>query len=219
MLFARARLIRALAVFLNMRDKRTMSWLLLVIVLVALVAVACLSFRGKGANPESASIPNFTPNPQNDKVILVKGWNEVEIQKIIHDFIETYKNDGYSAYTIEPHKQSENLYRLTFSQDIHPLLFTFLVNYIAYPFDLDYKNRSIIVGGKTTLNAGFEGLDSSLVGKKAILYIPENDQDHDVVYMQTESGINLLMSFNSLKWRRVNDARLSNEVKNLIGGG
>ncbi len=196
-----------------------MSWLLIVIVLVALVAAACLSFRGRGASPESASVPNFTPNPQNDKVILVKGWNEVEIQKIIHDFIETYKNDGYPAYTIEPHKQSENLYRLTFPQDIHPLLFTFLVNYIAYPFDLDLKNRSIIVGGKTTLDAGFAGIDSLLVGKKASLYIPENDQDHDVVYMQTESGINLLMSFDSLKWRRVNDARLSNEVKNLIGGG
>jgi hypothetical protein len=201
-----------------MRDKSTMTWLLLVILLVALVTVACLSFRGGGAGPESASIPNFTPDPQNDKVILVKGWNEAEIQKIIDDFIETYKNDGYLAYTIEPHKQSENLYRLTFPQDIHPLPFTFLVNYIAYPFDLDYKNRSITVCGKTTLNAGFEGIDSSLVGKKAILYIPENDQDYNVIYMQTESGINLLMSFDSLKWRRVNDARLSNEVKNLIGG-
>src|SRR2546423_9947111 len=116
-----------------MKDNRTMTWLLLVIVLVALVAVACLSFRGRGASPESASIQNFTSNPQNDKAILVKGWNEVEIQKIIHDFIETYKNDGYPAYTIEPHKQSENLYRLTFPQDIHPLLFTFLVNYLAYP--------------------------------------------------------------------------------------
>ncbi len=195
-----------------------MSWLLLVIVLIALVAVACISFRGRGASSESATIPNFTPNPENDKVILVKGWDSSEIQKIIHDFIEMYKNDGYPAYTIEPHKQSENLYRLAFPQDIHPQLFTFLVNYLAYPFDLDLRNRSIIVGGKTTLSSGFEGIDSSLVGKKAILYLPENDQDHDVVYMQTESGINLANSFTELRWRRVNDARLSNEVKNLIGG-
>ena len=67
-----------------------MSWLLLVIVLIALVTVACISFRGRGASSESATIPNFTPNPENDKVILVKGWNEAEISKIIHDFIETY---------------------------------------------------------------------------------------------------------------------------------
>ena len=93
----------------------------------------------------------------------------------------------------------------------------FLINYLAYPFDLDSKNRSIIVGGKTTLNSGFEGIDSSLVGKKAILYVPENDQDHDVVYMQTESEVNLANTFSELKWVKVKDARLSNEVKNLIG--
>jgi len=201
-----------------MRDKRTMLWLLMVLVLVALIAAACLSSRGRGASPQSVTMPSFTPNPENDKVVLVKGWNEVEIRKIIRDFMETYKNDGYPAYPIEPHKQSENLYRLTFPQDIHPLLFTFLVNYLAYPFDLDLKNRSIIVAGKTTLNSGFEGIDSSLVGKKAILYIPENDQDHDVVYMRTESGVNLMNSFTELRWRRVNDARLANEVKSLIGG-
>jgi hypothetical protein len=193
-----------------------MTWLLVVIILVALAAAACLSFRGRNANPVSTTIHNFTPNIQNDKGILVKGWNEAEIQKIINDFIETYKNDGYPAYTIKPHKQAENLYRLTFPQDIHPLLFTFLVNLLAYPFDLDFTNRHVVISGQTTLTSDFAGIDSSLVGKKAILYIPENDQDHDVVYMQTEIGINLANSFNDLKWRRVDDARLSNEVKELI---
>ena len=69
------------------------------------------------------------------------------------------------------------------------------------------------------MSSGFEGIDSALVGKRAILYVPENDQDHDVVHMQTESGINLANSFTELRWRRVDDAKLSNEVKNLIGGG
>lgn len=201
----------------NMIDKFTLTWLLLLIVLVTFGTLACLHLRG--TDPESATAPTFTPNPGNDKVIFVKGWEQSEIKKIIHDFIEIYKDDGYPVYTIEPHKQSENLYRLTFPQDIHPRLFTFLVNYLAYAFDLDLKNRSIIVGGKATLSSGFEGIDSSLVGKKAILYIPENDQEHNVVYMRTESGDNLANSLGELKWRRVNDARLSNEVKNLVGGG
>jgi hypothetical protein len=154
-------------------------------------------------------------NSMNDKIVFVKGWNEIEIQKIIDDFVETYKSDGYPAYVIEPHKQEEHLFRFTFPKDIHPTLFTFLVNYLAYPFDLDSENRSIIVGGKTTLNAEF-GVDSTLVGNKAVLYVPENDQDHDVVYMQAESGINLANSFTEIKWKRVSDARLSSEVKNLI---
>jgi len=194
-----------------------MRWRL-VIFLVPLVAVNCMPFHGNRTNPKSATMPSFTPNAANDKVILVKGWNELEIRKILADFIETYKNDNYPSYTIGNHKQSDNVFRLTFPQDIHPLLFTFLVNYLAYPFDFDLKNRSITVGGKTTLDSAFEGIEPSLAGNKAILYIPENDEDHDVVYMQTESGINLANSFSELKWRRVKDARLPSEVKNLING-
>jgi len=68
------------------------------------------------------------------------------------------------------------------------------------------------------LSAEFDGVDSTFVGKKAVLYVPQDDQDHDVVYMQTESGINLANSFTEIKWKRVNDARLSSEVRNLIGG-
>ncbi len=195
-----------------------MTWVLIVVILVALIGVACLSFRGKAVSFESTPVSSFTPNPMNDKVIFVKGWNEIEIQKIIGDFTDTYKNDGYAAYAIEPQKKEEYLFLLTFPKDIHPMLFTFLVNYLAYPFDLDFRNRSVIVGGKTTLSAEFDGVDSSFVGKKAVLYIPQGDQDHDVVYMQMESGISLANSFTETKWKRVDDARLSSEVRNLIAG-
>jgi hypothetical protein len=71
-----------------------MTWVLITVILVALTAVACLSFRGKGGSIESVS--SFTPNPMNDKIVLVKGWNETQIQKIINDFVEMYKNDGPS---------------------------------------------------------------------------------------------------------------------------
>ena len=152
----------------------------------------------------------------NDKIIVVKGWNEIEIRKIVNDFVQTYESDGYPAYVIDAHKQVEHLFHLTFPKDIHPTLFTFLVNYLAYPFDLDFESRSIIVGGKTTLSGEFDGVDSAFVGQSAVFYVPLNDQDNDVVYMQTESGINLANSFTDMKWKRVSDARLSNEVMNLM---
>ena len=193
-----------------------MTWVLLAIILVALIAVACLSFQGKRKGVSTKSVSSFTPNLTNDKIILVKGWNEIEIQKIINGFIESYKGDGYPAYAIEPHKKEENVFRLTFPKDIHPTLFTFLINYLAYPFDLDFENRSVIVGGKTTLSAEFDGVESAFVGKRAVLYVPQDDRDHDVVYMQIESGINFANSFTELKWKRVNDARLASEVGNLI---
>jgi hypothetical protein len=191
-----------------------MTRILITVVLLSITAIACVAFRGQ-VN-ESTPISSFSPNPMNDKVILVKGWNETEIQKIIMDFIATYEGDGYPAYTIEPHKLNDLAFRLTFPKDIHPTLFTFLVNYVAYPFDLDLKNRSVIVGAKTTLSVEFDGLDSSFNGKKAILYIPEGDQDYNVVYMQTDSGVTLANSFTEIKWRRVNDAKLSNEVRIMM---
>jgi|SRR5215213_2200480 len=59
--------------------------------------------------------PASRPDLVNDKVIFVKGWNETEIQKIISDFVDIYRNDGYPVYVIEPHKQEEHLFRLYFS--------------------------------------------------------------------------------------------------------
>ena len=161
---------------------------------------------------------DFVPKPDNDKVIFVRGWDESEITRIIGDFVAMYENDGYPAYTIEPKKQSEKFYRLTFPQDVHPRLFIYLLNYVAYPFDFELRNRSIIVGGKTTLNADFEGLDPQLLGKNAILYIPENDEERTVVYMRTESGVTLAHSFVEIKWKRVDQARLSSDVKKLVEG-
>jgi hypothetical protein len=192
-----------------------MTWLILLIVVVALVTVVFSSFRGPSASSVSAKPPSFTPNPENDKVVLIKGWDETEIKKIIRDFVEAYEDDGYPGYTIEHHKQFENFYRLVFPQDIHPWLFMFLVNYVAYPFDLDLEKRSIVVGGKTTLSADFE-IDPALVGKKSIFYIPEKDEERTVVYLQTESGVTLANSFSEMGWKRVDDPRLANEVKNLV---
>ena len=213
-----ARLRPAFGVFLDMVTNRMMLvWILLALALVTLVAAACSSFRTGRAKSEQADVASFVPDPNNDKVIIVRGWDDNELGKVVGDFINTYENDGYPAYTIEPHKQGEKTFRLTFPKDIHPLLFTFLVNYAAYPFDLDLSHRSIVVAGKTTLTSLFEGVDPSLIGQKAILYLPENDQDHDVVYLHT-AGNTFANSFSELAWRRVSDVRLSIEVTRLLGG-
>jgi hypothetical protein len=66
------------------------------------------------------------------------------------------------------------------------------------------------------LNSDFHGIPTSLVGKKAILHVPENDQDYDVVYMQTETETTFAKSMSERAWRHVNDPRLSSEVKMLI---
>ena len=192
-----------------------MMWLLLVIVVVALIAVGCTVPR-LGRNAQQTSVPSFVPDRQNNKVIFVQGWDENELRKIVADFVKTYENDGYPPYSIEPHKQHDKLFQLQFPNDIHPLHFTFLINYIVYPFDLAPTNRSILVAGTTTLTRGYDGVDESLIGRKALFYLPENDQDHTVVYMHLSDGTTFANYFSELVWRRVNDARPSPGVTRLV---
>ena len=91
------------------------------------------------------------------------------------------------------------------------------MNYLAYPSNFDLSEREVVVAGETTLNSDFEGIPQSLLGKKAIIYVPENDRDYDGVYLQTETHDNLAISFSEDVWRSVKNARLSSEVKTLLG--
>ena len=172
------------------------------------------------AKPVKAEVPQtdrspFTPDPDNDKAILIQGWNEDELRKILDDFVEQDLS-AFSAFRIEIQKRFENSFALTFPEDIHPAEFVSLLNYLAYPVDFDLADRSIVVAGRTTLNSDFDGLPKSIERKGALLYIPENDEDYDVVYLQTESGASFAKFFNEGVWRQVNDPRLSSAVKSLV---
>ena len=171
------------------------------------------------ASPVKAGIAQldlspFTPDPENDKAILIQGWNEDELHKILDDFVEQDLS-SFAAFRIEIRQRSENCFALTFSEDIHPDEFISLINYLAYPFGFDLAGRSIIVAGKTTLSSDFDGLPKSFEGKKALLYLPEHDQDYDVVYLQTAPDVTMAKSGNEGVWQQVKDARLSSAVKSL----
>ena len=92
----------------------------------------------------------------------------------------------------------------------------FLVNYVAYPIDMPLRGRTIVVAGRTTLTSGYVGIPDSHLGQQALFYLPENDENHAVVYMQMESGANFANDFSKLVWREVKDPRLSLDVKELI---
>src|SRR5947207_14433850 len=176
-----------LAVFASLSSPLEPFGLLLFVILAALPVI--ILAKPIKLDPKSDLAP-FTRDLDNDKVIVVKGWNEDELQMILADFIEA-DTSGVASYKIEVEKRDEDLYSLTFSQDIHAAVFGFLVNYLAYPRNFGLAGRSIIVAGKTRLSSDFQGIPQSLLGNKAIIYLPENDQDYDVVYLQTETGVTM----------------------------
>ncbi len=165
---------------------------------------------------QDVTLPPFTPDLGNDKVISVSGWNEVELRQILDGFIAENRS-GWPPYKVELHKGNENCFRLTFPEDIHPSLFASLVNYALYSIEFGVANRKIIVAGKTTLDEAFDGIPEELFGQKAVLYVPENDEEYDVVYLHSEAGMNFANSSSENHWRRVDDARLPLELEKLTG--
>lgn len=181
---------------------------------IVLPLVLVLIAKPVKAEDAQTDLAPFTPDPDNDKSILIQGWNEDELRQILDDFVEQDLS-AFAAFRIEIQKRFENSCALTFPEDIHPDEFVCLINYLAYPIDFDLTGRSIIVAGRTTLNSDFDGLPKEFEGKKALLYIPESDDDYQVVYLQVESGGTLAKSLNEGDWRKVKDARLSGAVKSL----
>ena len=179
---------------------------LIPVAVIVLPLVLVLIAKPVKAEELQTDLSPFTPDPDNDKVILIQGWNEAELRKILDDFVEEDLS-AFAAFRIETQKRLENSFALIFPEDIHPAEFVCLINYLAYPFDFDLAGRSIVVAGKTTLNSDFDGLPKEFEGKKALLYLPENDDDCQVVYLQIESGGTLAKSFNEGDWHKVKDAR------------
>lgn len=183
---------------------------LFVIVFVAL-SVLLLAKPAKFENPK-AGFPAFTPDLNNDKAIIVSGWKERELRSIVDDFREQGTIDP--PMEIEIQKPHHNQFVLTFPGDIAPGDFAGLVNYLNYPIDFDSADRTLLVAGRTALNSDFTGIPESLMGKKAILYVPENDDDYTVVYMQTETDT-FAESMNEMVWQRVDTPRLPAAIRSL----
>jgi hypothetical protein len=184
------------------------------IVLIAL-SIMLLAEPVKFEFPKE-DLPSFTPDASNDKVVIVTGWNEEELHQIVDDFIR--QDPTESQPRMEVRKEDERLFRLTFPEDFPPSDFAALINYLHYPFDFDLTRHAIAVEGKTTLDSQFAGISTSLLGKKAILYVPQDDQDYTVVYMQIETGDVFAVSLadSQAVWQRVTDARLPSPTRNVI---
>ncbi|MGH9930709.1 MAG: hypothetical protein ACREA9_15985 [Pyrinomonadaceae bacterium] len=65
------------------------------------------------------------------------------------------------------------------------------------------------------MNNAFSGIPARLFGEKALLYVPDNDEDYDVVYLQSETAVSFKNSPGENRWRQVDVARLPLEVKKL----
>lgn len=182
--------------------------------ILALIAVVRLVLSvNKGAAQDRAMTAEFIANPQNDTTVYVRGWTRSELDQILSDFDGIYDLPKPGDWTVTDGPHGDLV--IAFPSDIQPKLLLFLVNYIQYPEKFDLKHRTIGVLCRVTLTSAFGLPAASLVGQKAMIYVPANDTEYDLVYARVESGGAYKIPFTTLIWERVSDPRLPNSVQAL----
>lgn len=170
-----------------------------------------LSTAAAHANEMDAS---FVANPANDTVLSVRGWSKDELDRIIADFSNMYRDRAMPPLVVT--QQPGSICAITFPQDISPSLLFYLVNYIQYPNGFDLKQRNIGAVAHTSLTSAFGIPNASLIGKRAAIYVPTNDKSYDLVYAKVQSSeATYEISFTDFVWQPVPDARMPGTIKGL----
>jgi len=152
---------------------------------------------------------NFAPDPNNRKEVRARGWSSEDFAKILVDFRKVYDDCLVNDIAARIHSEKDGTLLITFPQDVPDQLFAFLINYSQYPKGFEPKAGSILVVGKAVISESFDGkFNSKLIGREGVFYIPSDDKDYDVVYVQVGEET-FAHSFAFLnKWKKVADPRL-----------
>ena len=186
------------------------EWLVFSILIFTVALPWLILSKPVRADTPRVDFPPFTPDLHNDKSIVVKGWNETELNKIIDDFLDYKPN---MPPRVEKHKRFDREWELLFPNDFPAFDFIAMVNYLNYPLDVPTPDDVSILG-KSTLTSDFQGMPETFIGTKAIFYVPEGDEDFEVVFVETENHANFRYSVSRQMWA-VSDGRIPPEVAML----
>jgi hypothetical protein len=89
-------------------------------------------------------------------------------------------------------KITEREFAITFPYDIDFEIFCYFVNYLEYPMELKWSPD---VTAWTTTKSSDTWITEKAANKKAMLFIPTDDTEHDNVYMTTQDNIGYKLGF------------------------
>ena len=149
-----------------------------------------------------------------DKELLVRGWSDTELRKIVGNFQQLYRDRLPADFSTGIQSADGSTLRITFPADIDPELFCWLINYVQYPENFDLKSRTILVAGRATIGSEFLPSKLPLIGKRILFYIPADDQDYDVVFARVDDQ-SYMYPFSSDFWEQAPEPRLPVGVNEL----
>ncbi|HWD29875.1 MAG TPA: hypothetical protein VG387_22075 [Rhizomicrobium sp.] len=185
----------------------------LLVALAVVVALYVWVSRRKGP-PAYLDIADkdFVPDPANTVSVATMGWTREELDQIVAGFRGLYEMPLEPAWCIA--EAGALRFTITFPDDIGPTMLIYLVNYIQYPREVAFEERTVGVLGHATIAKGFN-VNPTLLGKRAQLYVPANDTEYDAVYAQVEGGGAYRISIGDNSWQPASDPRLPANVAGL----
>lgn len=127
----------------------------------------------------------------NDKLVIVAKVKPEEIDKILQEFCDVYNKDKVQAQP-RLYKINDDRFAIIFPFDIDFELYCYFVNYVRYPMAF---NKSFDVTAWTTATSGQMWISQTIENKKIMLFIPDDDTEHDNVYVTSIDNIGYKFGF------------------------
>ena len=139
--------------------------------------------------PSNENLP--TQEKPNDKLVIVDNISKTEIDSILTGFCNMYNKESFQAQP-RLYKLSERQFAITFPYDIEFEIYCYFVNYVHYPMGFD---KSFDVTAWETTGQANGWITEKTANKKIMLFIPEDDSEHDNVYLTTDDNIGYKLGF------------------------
>lgn len=120
-----------------------------------------------------------------DNLILIKGGSYNDIKKALRQWIDLYSTDLQVGLTFHIFKNGHGKHFIQADIRLDNERFFYLVNYLKYPEDIEYK---IEIEGYTTGKG-----NNQLSGKDLLVYNSSSEKEYDKVFITTSENENFKM--------------------------
>jgi len=127
----------------------------------------------------------------NDKLIVISGVSYSDLKKVLLGFCKIYNSEAPQAFP-RVTRLSATEFAITFPYDMDFEIYCYLINYLYYPMELQWKPEVI---AWATPKTGETWVTEKMAGKNCMLFVPTDDSEHDNVYLTTSGNIGYKLGF------------------------
>jgi hypothetical protein len=132
-----------------------------------------------------------TSKVANDKLVIVEGASENDINKILQEFCNSYNKKKYQAIP-KLIKLSDRKFAITFPYDIDFEIYCYFINYVNYPMGFNKHFKTI---GWATTKPTDTWMTEKSANKNVMLFVSEFDTEYDNVFLTTSDNIGYKLGF------------------------